>query len=320
MQVMMSGLALFLALAAGGGESPRPPPEWLSAGGRPAGEELASPEAAMAWAALLARESSFAAASRAYEGLARRWPRAEQAEGALLAAGRAALAAGEFDRAEQLAYELSARWPRGETALDRDGLVLLTAEGRLSAAAEGRLPERAAAAEARKALKSLTALLERDRAGPYAERAALGRALAWLALADRGSAMAALEKFLADYPRSDLVPEARRLLAEAASTRARGKAREPLEIRGALEGAGWAGEQAADGRGEEASEEVRAIRETYRAIAARQAELKVDEARLYLRLRRRGAAETVLRGVLARYGDSPAAQDAAKLLEKLARE
>lgn len=315
----MTGLLVALAMLAAEPAASAPlrsaPPEWLSAAGRAAAEEAASPEAALAWAELLAREASLSAASRACEGLARRWPRAPQAESAFLNAARDALAAGEFDRAETLLGEMRERWPRGELALQRDQASLAVAETRLEAASGGALAEASARRQAQLAFKSFTAMIERDRAGPCAEPAALGRARAFLALGNRGKAIQALENFLNAYPRSDLVPEARRLLAEATSTRARGKSREGDALAEARDSAEWARQQAAP-----APFGTSAIDETYRAIAARQAELKIDEARLYIRLKKPRAAEWVLRSVLRRYGDTPSAREAAELLEELAGE
>ena len=91
----VGNLVLVLALAAAApvkkpaakAEAAKPAsksPQWIGASGLEAGAERASPEGAMLWARLLARENSFAAASRAYENLARRWPGAPGAERALL--------------------------------------------------------------------------------------------------------------------------------------------------------------------------------------------------------------------------------------------
>ena len=96
----------------------------------------------------------------------------------------------------------------------------------------------------------------------------------------------------------------------------------PAKPAGARESVEWAeqGVDAAAREGEPSSEAPASIRETYRAIAARQAELKIEEARLYLSLEQKRAAATVLRSILGRYGDTPSAQAASKLLEELARE
>jgi outer membrane protein assembly factor BamD (BamD/ComL family) len=296
-------------------------PEWLDASGAPASGERASPQAALAWAELLAAESSYSAASRAYEALLRRWPAAPQAREALLGAARAALAAGEYDRAEALAGELRNRWPLGQDAPDREMLSLVIAEARLAGPGGAEPAGKAGEYQAKQALKAFSDILEREKAGPCAERAALGRARTHLALGSRSRAIGAYEDFLKVFPNSELVPTARAELASASSARARGQGNERAALDDARESTAWAEGQAKAGEGRgEAAEAEAAIRETYRAIAARQAELKMEEARLYLKLRKTEAAETVLRSVLGRYGDTPSAQAAAKLLEKLAQE
>jgi len=298
----------------------RAAPEWLSAAGATGSEERASPEGALAWGDLLVAESSFAAASRAYENLVRCWPAAPQARGALLAAARAALVAKDYDRAERLAHELRSRWREPANALEQDQLVVQIGEARLGNALAGTLAPGESGTQARRALAAFSAVLANDQAGPWVERAALGRARAWLALGKTSRGIEALEEFLKDYPRSPLVPDARAELAATTSAKARGRSPERSVLKDARESAEWARQQAAGSPAGAASEAADAIAETYRAIAARQAELKMDEARLYLRLRQRRAAETVLRAILGRYGNTPSAQDAARLLEELARE
>jgi hypothetical protein len=148
----------------------------------------------------------------------------------------------------------------------------------------------------------------------------LGKARAWLALGKTARGIEGLEAFLKSYPRSPLVPDARAELASATSAKAHGRPPERAVLKDARESAEWAREGAALAPAGSPPSAADAIAETYRAIAARQAELKIDEARLYLRLRQRRAAQTVLRAVLGRYGDTPSAQEAARLLEELARE
>lgn len=306
--------ALLLALGAPGAAGKRcPPPEWISASGAESGSERTGPEAAAAWARLLAGEGSYAAASRAYENLVRRWPGAPGAERALLEAARAALAAGQFDRTARLVAELRARWPEGETAAERDRTELSAAEVRLAASADPALSAGAAQKHAKSAYRAFGAILKRDRAGEIAERAALGRARTVYRLGKAARAAKMLKEFLQVFPRSKLIPEVRRELADIEARRARHRSVEPQVLDRARERVERAMEQAAADGGEP----HQAIRETYRAIAARQAELKMEEAELYIRLKKPRAAETVLRSVLRRYGDTPAAKRAAELLEEL---
>ncbi len=289
-------------------------PAWLGADGRPDAEQGASPASALAWADLLAAEGSYAAASRAYEGLVRRWPAAPEAPGAMLAAARSALAAGDHDRTERLANELRGRWRAAEHAGEQDQLLIALGESRLGEALSGRQRPGDAAEQARRAMTVFGVILAQDRTGPLAERAAFGRARAWLAQGKTAKGIAALEQFLKDYPRSPLVPDARGELAAANTARVRNRSQEGEVLADARESAEWARQGGAASPGPASD----AIAETYRSIAARQAELKIEEARLYLRLRQRRAAETVLRSVLGRYGDTPSAEAAAVLLEELA--
>ncbi len=288
--------------------------QWIGASGLEAGAEKASPEGVMLWARLLAKEKSMAAASRAYEGLVRRWPGAPVAERALRAAARAALAAGQVDRALKLLRELGARWPEGATATERDRVEVAIAESRLAAAGAESLPHKKARRAAKIAYREFMAILRRQRAGPVAERAALGRARALHALGKIGGAIKALEDFLRAFPRSQLVRTARKELVAIRSRRARGRSPERGVLIRGRKNIGWDVKTVPQG-----SEDA-AILKTYRAIAARQAELKIKEAKLYVRLKKPRAAETVLRSVLRRYGDTSSAARAARMLEELSEE
>jgi outer membrane protein assembly factor BamD (BamD/ComL family) len=291
-------------------------PVWLTAAGNEAWFESASPEAAMEWSGRLEAEGSHAAASRSFENLARRWPGAGQVEAAMLNAARCAVAAQQFDRAFKLVLEMRARWPEGARAVERDEVEVEVGEARLAAVAASRLTGRRAAREVKAAFRVFAEILKRDRAGPVVERAVLGRARAQQLLGRPGAALETIEKFLAEFPRSSLVPEARRMLAEVRSGRARERSPEFQVLAESREAAGWALDQAGQSRG--GAESERAIRETYRHIAFRQAELKMEEARLYVRMGRPAAAEWVLRSILRSYGDTPSARRAADLLEELA--
>lgn len=324
-------MAAFLA-AGGPGAEPSapgakppepPPPEWLSASGASASEEAASPAAAQAWARLLDAEGNYAAASRAWEGLFRVWPDAAEAPRAALAAAEAACDAGNLARADALLAEARARWGHLDpVALHCDRIDVSIAEVRLRAASRSEVGPGQARSQARRALRSLQALLERDKVGPWSDRAALGAARAELILArhrrglgplfvnHRARGVAALEKFLKDYPRSELVPQARKELAAERASWSRGRSPERADLAGAREEIEWARQQAGAQEG---------IERVYRDIAAREAELMIEEARLYRRLRQRRAAETVLRALLGRYGRTPAAARAAELLEELSR-
>jgi len=291
-------------------------PEWRLASGLPASEEDLSPGKAEEWARLLAREKSHAAASRAYEALLRRWPGSERAEKALLAAAGNAVAAGQYDRARKLVSELRARWPEGETAAARDRTEVSIGEGRLSESIKHPHGSRASKSEAKAAYKVFGLILKRERAGPVVERATLGRAQALYRMNRVAGAIKTLEVFLREFPRSELVLEARRRLASYRALRVRGRSpearileesREQKDLIDSYSGDDW--EKKADDR---------AIRRTFEAIAERQAELKIAEARLYLKLRKPRAAEWVLRSVLRRYGSTRSAKRAAEMLEELA--
>ncbi len=290
-------------------------PEWISASGLEAGAERASLQGAMLRAGLLAKERSFAAASRAYGNLVRRWPGAPVAERALLEAAGTALAAGQHARAVKLVRELGARWPGGTTAELRDRTELAIAEARLTASRNRSLSAKRAKREAGVAYREFTAILKRERVGPLAERAALGRARALYRLGRIGRAVKALANFLKSTPRSPLAPTVCNDLAVIRSNRARGRSLERGELERIMEELDWELEAGRRAATKKPADE--AIRETYKAIAARRAELKIDEARLYIRLKKPRAAETVLRSVLRRYGDTPSAGRAARLLEEL---
>jgi outer membrane protein assembly factor BamD (BamD/ComL family) len=323
--MQVTGLVLLVVLAAPAGEAPEteaegtPPPAWLSADGRESGAEAASPEAAETRARLLAAEGSFAAASRAYERLARRWPGEGRAERALLEAARAALAAAEYDRAMKLVAEMRSRWPDGDTAADRDRTELEVGERRLEAAGAPGASAQVVRGEAEAAYRVFAGILRRDRAGPIVERATLGRARAQQLLGKPNRAIRTLEVFLREFPASDLAPAAWRELAELRSGRVRNRAPEREVLAEAAEQIRIA-ESFAEKSGNRDAAEKRAIEETWRAIAERQAELKIEEARLYLRMRRPAAAEYVLRSVLRKYGETPSAARAAELLEELTAE
>jgi outer membrane protein assembly factor BamD (BamD/ComL family) len=299
-------------------------PEWLLASGLGVRSERTGPEAAATWARLLAGEKSHAAASRAFENLLRRWPGAPQAESALLAAARQAMAAGQFDRAVKLVAGLRARWPEGRSAPMRDLTEVEIGEARLLAAGRKSFSARKTRSECKAAYRVFAAILKRDRAGPIVERATLGRARALYGMGKIGRAVKTLEVFLREFPASRLAPTARQQLAAYRSTRARGRSTESQVLDEEGRGIGWI-YSGPDGKGKDkdkhkGEDEDDAIRRTYEAIAARQAELKIAEARLYLRLKKPRAAEWVLRSVLRRYGDTPSAKEAARMLERLSED
>ena len=289
---------------------------WLSADGREAGSEKANPDSAMAWAGLLVREESFSAASRSYENLVRRWPGAPVAEKAMLESAECALRAGEYDRAVKLVREMRERWLEGDLARKRDLLEVRIGEKRLAAIDGSGMGPGRIQREARAAFKVFAGILKRERFGIIVERATLGRARALYRMGSIARAIHTLEVFLREFPRSDLSEIVRRDIADMRSGRARNRSAESQVLEEQREDIDWILKEIADDPAKTSEKEI--IRETFKAIARRQAELKIREARLYLKLRKVSAAEHVLRTVLRRYGETPSAAVAAEMLEELA--
>lgn len=296
-----------------------PAPGWIRADGTGAVAELASPEAAEEHARLLSGEGSHEAASRAWENLVRRWPGAPGAETALLAAARSALAAGDFDRASGLIAEMRGRWPEGPTAARQEAVEIEVAEARLASAGAREL-DRAAARELKLAYREFNAYLKRFQAGTLAERAALGRARAAYRLGKVAKAVKLMENFLDTFPRSRLVPAVLHELADINSQRARGRSPENQELDRAATNLFSAVQYVKSSGAADGQRQVDAIQEAYDDISVRQAELKIEEARLYLRMKRPDSAQWVLRSVLRNYGETPSALTAAEMLEELSRE
>ncbi len=290
-------------------------PEWLLSNGLPASEEDLSPKKAEEWARLLAREKSHAAASRAYEALLRRWPGSDRAEGALLAAAQNAVAARQYDRARKLVEELRARWLEGKSSVARDRTEVSIGERRLSESLKHAHGSRASKREAKAAYRVFGGILKRDRAGPVVERATLGRAQALYRMNRIARAIKTLEVFLREFPRSDLIVEARRRLAAYQAERVSGRSPESDFLKRTGEQKGHI--QSYKGGNWKKNDDA-AIRRTFEAIAERQAELKIAEAKLYVKLKKPRAAEWVLRSVLRRYGSTRSAKKAAEMLEELA--
>ncbi len=315
-------LALLAATPAGSGSGGKgdslPGVEmWLSAEGVESGAVRESPASLRARAEMLSAEHSWSAASRAYESVFRRWPASEGAEKDVLSAAKCAVEARKFERASRLVKEMRARWPEGETASERDLVEVRVGEARLAWAASGQLSARESARQVQGAYDVFAVILRRERTGPAVERATLGRARALYRMGRVRKAIRTLEVFLKEFPGSRRhSAEAWRELAAMRSGQVRGKSSERQVLEEGLSqvkyARSWLGQE-----GDAAAGDRRAIDRTWQAIAARQAELKIDEARLYLRMKRPRAAECVLRSVLRRYGDTPSAARAAKLLEEL---
>ncbi|MHC4916143.1 MAG: tetratricopeptide repeat protein [Planctomycetota bacterium] len=294
--------------------------QWLSADGTEAGVDAETPESAGARARLLAAEHSWSAASRAYESIVRRWPGSEGAEAAMLAAAVSAVEAREFERAVALIREMRARWPESRAAAERDMAEVRVGEARLAWAASGQVSAREAAGHVRGAYEVFAAILRRERTGPAVERATLGRARSLYRMGKVRKAIKTLEVFVKEFPGSRRhAAEAWAELAAMRSGQVRGKARESQVLDKGMTEVGYA-KSWLEEDGEKSGGDREAIDRTWRAIAARQAELKIDEARLYLRMKRPRAAECVLRSVLRRYGDTPSVARAAKMLEELSGE
>jgi outer membrane protein assembly factor BamD (BamD/ComL family) len=294
-----------------------PRPEWLLASGLPASEEKLSPKAAEEWAGLLAGEKSYAAASRAYEATLRRWPGGVNAERALLRSAHYAVLAGAFKRAAKLIKEMRVRWPEGKMAVARDRTEVEIGEGLLAGATRWPHGSRRSRREAKAAYKVFAEILKRDRAGPIVERATLGRARALYRMNKIAKAISTVKVFLREFPRSKMTPEARRLLAAYRAGRVRDRSPERAELIDVTDQKTYIESHYPDPKGSKSKAGDAAIRRTFEAIAERQAVLKIEEARLYVRLKRPRAAEWVLRSVLRRYGDTRSAKKAAELLEEL---
>ncbi len=292
-----------------------PVPEILGSSGLPVGAQASAPEDAKKWADLLAREGSFASASRAYENLARRWPGSAGAESAMLQASRNALAAGDYLRSHRLLGQLRQLWPKGSKSHQCALTELQIAESRIAVGSASGVAKKSRVRAAGVAYKTFCRILKRERAGEIAERAALGKAQALNLMEKVGPALKTLEAFLRHYPRSALVPAVRSAMARIRAGRARHRSSERHELQVSREGAGWALEAV---EGQDPNTPVRqALDETYREISERQAQLKLEEAALYLRLKRESSAHCVLLSILRKYGETKAAIRAAALLEEL---
>jgi outer membrane protein assembly factor BamD (BamD/ComL family) len=295
--------------------APLPVPEILGSSGLPVGAQASAPEDAKKWADLLAREGSYASASRSYENLARRWPGSAGAESAMLQASRNALAAGDYLRSHRLLGKLRQRWPQGTMSHQCDLTELQIAESRIVVGSAPRASKKSRVRAAGLAYKTFCRILKRERAGEIAQRAALGKAQALNLMEKVGPALKTLAAFLRHYPRSVLVPTVRSLMARIRAGRARHRSSERHELQVSREGAGWALEAV---EGDAPGTPVRqALNETYREISERQAQLKLEEAALYLRLKRASSAHCVLLSILRKYGETKAAVRAAALLEEL---